>query len=167
MPRGPTLEGTFGFNAADLAANREGRMGRHQMRGVYFFAFAWIIMGALFAVAMIVAIGAQANREDHSAIDVILPVIFAIPICGFCFLLGFGRLRAVNRHSAVTLYTGLVKPDDSRKNYWLVGDKRFRGPSSGGAFSGSNPTYKLLAGEPTCNVYLVNHREAVSIEIVS
>jgi len=34
------------------------------------------------------------NREDHSTIDVIFPVIFAIPVCGFCFLLGFGRLRA-------------------------------------------------------------------------
>ncbi len=52
------------------------------------------------------------------------------------------------------------------KNHWFVGEKRFRGPSRGGAFSGSNPTYKLLAGEPTCNVYLVNNREAVSVEII-
>ena len=48
-----------------------------------------------------------------------------------------------------------------------LGDKRFRGPSRGGAGSGSNPVYKLLKGEPVCNVYLANNREAVSIEIVS
>ena len=161
-----TLEGTFGFNAADLAANKEGRMGRHQMRGIYFFAFFWIIGGALFLVAMAFAIKAQHDREGHAWYDLVFPVLFAIPVCGFCFLLGFGRLRAVTKHSPVTRYSGIVKAAD-RKNYWVVGDKLFRGPSSGGAFSGSNPTYRLLAGAPTCNVYLVNNREAVSIEIVS
>ena len=165
MAHGPTLEGTFGFNAADLAANREGRMGRHQMRGVFFFAFFWIIAGALFLLAMAVAIKAQSDREGHSAIDLVFPVIFAIPICGLCFLLGFGRLRAVGKDSPVACFTGPVRPDD-KAPYWYVGDKRFRGPSRGGAFSGSNATYKLLKGEPVCNVYLVNNREAVSIEIV-
>src|SRR5689334_13767629 len=135
------------------------------MRGIYFYSFFWILAGVGFAAAMGVAIWAQANREGHGAIDVIFPVLFAIPVCGFCWLLGFGRLRAVRRDSAVTLYTGVVRPDDKRP-YWFVGDKRFRGPSRGGAGLGTNPTYSLLKGEPTCNVYLVNNREAVSIEIV-
>jgi hypothetical protein len=166
MSHGPTPESTFRFNAADLAANKEGHMGRHQMRGIYVFAFFWIISGALFLLAMAVAIKAQNDREGHAWYDLLFPVLFAIPVCGVCFLLGFGRLRAVTKHSPVTCYTGTVKAAD-RKNYWLVGEKGFRGPSSGGAFSGSNPAYKLLAGGPTCNVYLVNNREAVSIEILS
>jgi hypothetical protein len=166
MARKATLGDAFKFNAEDLDANRQGRMGAHQMRGVYFFGFTWIIMGVLFAIAMAVAVKAQHDRDTHQWYDLLFPLIFAIPICGVCFLLGFGRLRAVTRRSVVKLYTGVVRPDPDKSSYWFVGDKRFRMPGSGGSNFGSNPAPKLLKGEPTCNVYIVNSVEAVSVEIV-
>jgi hypothetical protein len=54
-----TLESALGFTAGDLAANRAARLGPRQLFNARFYAAVWSIMGALFLLAMGVALWAQ------------------------------------------------------------------------------------------------------------
>ena len=154
---------TLGFTAVDLEANREGRLGPKQLSDARFYAAVWSIMGGLFLVAMGVALWAQLNRDDHTAVDIIAVFAFAIVIGGACFTLAFRKLRAFAPHRAVTCLTGKVRPHE-KAALWYVGEQVFRGPGASGGNYARNAMPKLLAGEPLCNVYVLPGGTAVSIE---
>ena len=160
--RAPTLMRALGFNAEDLEANRAGRLGRNQIRTARVFGGIWLLMGALFLLAMAVGEWAEQAREGHGAADVIAPFVFAVLISGFCFLTGGRQVLSRRPHMRVTRLTGTVRPAE-KAPYWYAGETRFKGPGSG-ASNWSNPIYALLKDKPECNVYVVGG-EAVSIEL--
>ena len=90
--RGPTLMSALGFNEQDLAANRDGRLGRHQLRSARVTAIIWIAMGSLFLVAMGAAVFAQLGLDDPNVGGAIFAVVLAIVVGGFCLLVGVLKL---------------------------------------------------------------------------
>ena len=163
MPRPATLESALDFTAGDLTANRAGRLGPRQLFNARFYAAVWSVMGALFLVAMGVALWAQLNRDDHTATDIIAVFAFAIVISGTCFTLALRRLWAYAPHKAVSCLTGQVRPHE-KASYWYVGEKTFRGPGPSGANYAGQALAKALADRPVCNVYVLPGGTAVSIE---
>jgi hypothetical protein len=153
----------LGFTDQDLAANREGRLGPRQLSNARFYAAVWSGMGALFLLAMGVALWAQLNRDDHTATDIVAVFVFAIVISGTCFTLAFWKLRAFAPHKVVTCLTGPVRPHE-KASCWYVGEHVFRGPGASGGNYARNGFARLLAGAPTCNVYVLPRGTAVSIE---
>jgi hypothetical protein len=153
----------LGFTDADLVANRAGRLGPRQVYNARFYAAVWSIMGALFLLAMGVALWAQLNRDDHTATDIVAVFAFAIVISGTCFTLAFWKLRAFAPHRVVRCLTGKVRPHE-KASTWYVGEQVFRGPGASGGNYARNGFARLLADQPVCNVYVLPGGTAVSIE---
>jgi hypothetical protein len=162
-PRPASLESALGFKAVDLAANREGRLGPTQLRAARVYASVWGAMGVLFLVAMVVAFFAQLNRSDHGVADLVAPFVFALIVCGVCFLFAYMTLDTRSSKTKVTRLTGAIKPSD-KAPWWYAGDTAFRGPTAG-ASNWSNPFGKLVKDAGVCHVYVAD-RTAVSIERV-
>jgi hypothetical protein len=159
--RKPTLMDALSFNQEDLRANREGRLGRHQIRGARVNGGIWIAMGVLLIVAMGVGVWAQLSLDDPNVGGAIFAVVLAVFVGGFCLLVGFGTVAARKPSTPVRCLTGEVRPA-AKKPYWYAGETQFRGPSSG-ASNWTNPFYTLLKDHPVCHVYVAG-RTAVSIE---
>jgi hypothetical protein len=164
VPRPPTFASALDFTPADLAANRDGRLGRPQLIWARIYAGLWFIMGALFLLAMGVAVWAQSNRDGHGTIDIVLPFVLALLVSGFCLVMAFGRIAGMTRHAQVRRLTGPVRAAE-KQPFFYAGEERFRGPGRSVTYN-SSPFPRLVADHPVGNVYVLKSGRAVSMERV-